>query len=152
MEIQFRWIIFILTTFCLSLLIAINLPLQVVNAEVLKNGATWTLNGNGHIGKLIVSYTTQGSVTGSIYNPNEQIIGFWDNNSQKIIFMRISNPSDPSSFQVYTGYLFKDVRQFDGSQKCYQTLTGSFLTPAGAGGSATKNEYGWYAQTPIPCR
>ena len=60
--------------------------------------------------------------------------------------------TDPTSFQIYTGFLFKDIiPTAQGSPLCYQTLSGSFLTPAGAGGSATRNEYGWYAQSQIPC-
>jgi hypothetical protein len=66
--------------------------------------------------------------------------------------MRLANPSDPTSFQIYTGFLFKDTTTNSlGMPLCYQTLSGSFLTPAGAGGSATRNEYGWYAQSSIPC-
>ena len=30
-------------------------------------------------------------------------------------------------------------------------LEDPFLTPSGAGGSATRNEYGWYAQSQIRC-
>ena len=149
---QYGWIIFIAASICLSLLIAINFPIQVVNAAVLtlQNNNNWTLNANGHQDALRFSYTPQGSVSGIMYD--DRIIGFWDHNSQKIIFMRLDNPSDPASFQIYTGFLFKDTGQNSlGSPLCYQTLSGSFLTPAGAGGSATRNEYGWYAQSPIRC-
>jgi hypothetical protein len=149
MDNQYGWIIFIVSTICLSVLITINLSLQVINAAVLtlQNGATWTVNGNGHIDKLTFSYTPQGSISGTMYG--DRIIGFWDHNSQKIIFMRLDNPSDPSSFQTYTGFLFKDAKENpQGSPLCYQILSGSFLTPAGAGGSANRNEFGWYAQSP----
>ena len=147
---QYGWIIFIVASICLSLFIAINSPIQVVNATVLTLQNNWTLNANGHIDILRFSYTPEGSVTGTIFG--DRIIGFWDHNSQKILFMRLANPSDPASFQIYTGFLFEDTRPTaQGSPLCYQTLSGSFLTPAGAGGSATRNEYGWYAQSPIIC-
>ena len=59
---------------------------------------------------------------------DDRIIGFWDHNSQKIIFMRLDNPSDPTSFQIYTGFLFKDTTTNPlGMPLCYQTLSGSFL-------------------------
>lgn len=150
---QYGWIIFIVASICLSLLIAINSTIQVVNAAVLtlQNNNNWTLNANGHIDGLRFSYTSQGSVSGIMFD-DDRILGFWDHNSQKIIFIRLDNPSDPTSFQIYTGFLFKDTTTNSlGMPLCYQTLSGSFLTPAGAGGSATRNEYGWYAQSPIPC-
>ena len=149
---QYGWIIFIVAFICLSLLIAINFPLQVVNAAglTLQNNNNWTVNANGYIEGLRFSYTPEGSVIGTIFG--DRIIGFWDHNSQKILFMRLANPSDPTSFQIYTGFLFKNTTTNSlGMPLCYQTLSGSFLTPAGAGGSATRNEYGWYAQSPIPC-
>jgi hypothetical protein len=148
MDNQYGWIIFIVASICLSLLISINFPIQVVNAAVLtlQNDNNWTVNANGHQDTLRFSYTSQGSVSGFMYG--DRIIGFWDHNSQKIIFMRLDNPSDPTSFQIYTGFLFKDTTTNSlGNPLCYQTLSGSFLTPAGAGGSATRNEYGWYAQS-----
>ena len=149
---QYVWIIFIVASICLTLLIAINFHIQVVNAAVLtlQNNNNWTLNANGHMFNFRFSYTPQGSVSGTMFD--ERIIGFWDHTSQKIIFMRMANPSDPTSFQIYTGFLFKDTTTNSlGSPLCYQTLSGSFLTPAGSGGSATRNEYGWYAQSPIRC-
>ena len=149
---QYVWIIFIVSSICLTLLIAINFPIQGVNAagRTLQNNNNWTLNANGHMFNFRFSYTPEGSVSGFMFG--ERIIGFWDHDSQKILFMRLANPSDRTSFQIYTGFLFKDTGQNSlGSPLCYQTLSGSFLTPAGAGGSATRNEYGWYAQSPIRC-
>ena len=138
---QYGGIIFIVSSICLSLLIFINFPIQGVNAAVLtlQNNNNWTVNANGHQDTLRFSYTPQGSVSGIMYD--DRIIGFWDHNSQKIIFMRLDNPSDPTSFQIYTGFLFKDTTTNSlGTPLCYQTLSGSFLTPAGAGGSATRND------------
>lgn len=153
MENRKSWIFFIALSICLLLIIAINVSIQDVNAEVLKNGAEWKVNGNGHIDKLTFSYNTNGGVSGTMYG--DRIIGFWDNPSQKIIFMRLDNPSDPSSFQTYTGYLFIDIRPNLNPQGtanlCYQSLAGSFLTPAGGGGSSSRNEFGWFAETQILC-
>lgn len=64
----------------------------------------WDINGNGWEGKLtITAVDAQGRVTGSVYG--DQILGFWDDVSKKITFMRLTNPGDPSTFQTYTGYL-----------------------------------------------
>jgi hypothetical protein len=73
---QYGWIIFIVVFICLSLLIAINSPIQVVNAAVLtlQNNNNWTINANGYIDGLRFSYTPQGSLTGTIFG--DRIIGF----------------------------------------------------------------------------
>ena len=73
---QYVWIIFIVASICLTLLIAINFHIQVVNAAVLtlQNNDNWTLNANGHINILRFSYTPQGSVSGTMFG--DRIIRF----------------------------------------------------------------------------
>jgi hypothetical protein len=104
----------------------------------------WDINGNGWEGKLtITAVDAQGRVTGSVYG--DQILGFWDDVSKKITFMRLTNPGDPSTFQTYTGYLF--VTQ-PGTESTSGTanLAGSFEAFAGTGATAQRVLYGWYAQ------
>ena len=45
-----------------------------------------------------------GNVTGSAYG--NAIIGFWDDSAQKLTFMRVIDPSNVSTMQIFTGFLF----------------------------------------------
>jgi hypothetical protein len=56
--------------------------------------------------------------------------------------MRITTASDPTTFQVFTGYLM----QPQPGTGFVVTLAGSFEAFAGSGGSARRPLYGWYAQ------
>lgn len=108
----------------------------------------WQLNGNGHNGELyITSIDNQGKISGTMYG--QQILGFWDKVSCKITLMRIIKPSDPSSIQIYTGYLFKHSGSLDGRGDVTYTLTGYFEAFAGTGATAQRTLYGWYAQIGI---
>lgn len=98
---------------------------------------TWNLNGNGFQGELnIVSIDMNGNVTGTAYN--DPVQGFWDDAALKLVLMRIPNVSDPSTIQVFTGYLFEDSGTY--------TLAGSFQFFAGTGGGAKRQMAGWFAQ------
>ena len=108
----------------------------------------WSINANGQKGELkINSVNTQGNITGTVFsNP---IIGFFDGPLGKITFTRIINESDPSTFQVYTGYIFDN---FCGHHCAYATLTGSFQTFSHSEDTTAEKAgvYGWYANTTIP--
>ncbi len=95
----------------------------------------WQINGNGCSGTLAVSVDGNGNVTGTVYG--DPIQGFWDDGAQKLTFLRTPN-SDPSSSQIYTGYLFESIFTY--------TLAGSFQGFAGTGGAARRAVYGWLAQ------
>jgi hypothetical protein len=82
-------------------------------------------------------------VASKLQNPSAldsiPIRGFWDEASQKLVFYRVINGgtgTPPTDLQVFTGY------RFPGS------LAGSFEAFATAGGSPSKNVFGWYATTP----
>jgi len=122
--------------------VALLVPTQYVSATHLPNGLRWSIVGNGFGGQLVLSYNSNGGVSGTAFG--DRIIGFYDGSTEKILFMRISNPADPSTFQVYIGYYFQDRT---GTGPSRATIAGSFITPAGAGGSSERNEFGWYAQT-----
>jgi spore germination protein YaaH len=102
----------------------------------------WTLNGNGFQGDLtITAADADGTLHGTMYG-GQPIIGFWDETAQKITFMKIVPPPsgqapDPSTYQVYTGYLFSNGTEF--------TLAGSFEAFAGSGGTASRTVFGWTA-------
>ncbi len=106
---------------------------------------TWFLNGNGFTGDLTVnSVDAHGNLNATVYG-GQQTTGFWDETAQKITFMRLSNPADPSSFQVYTGYLFHNVSGID----TIYTLAGSFEAFAGTGAVAQRVLYGWFANITV---
>ena len=100
---------------------------------------TWTVNGNGYPGTLVIhSIDAHGNLAHStIYD--QPIIGFWDDRAQKLTFMRLINHDDPSTFQIFTGYLMRGVN--DGAL----ALAGSFEGFSGTGAVAERVIYGWYA-------
>lgn len=104
---------------------------------------TWAINGNGHQGQLEITVPdVQGNLTGIVYG--QEIFGFWDENSQKITFMRLINSADPATFQVFTGYLFHNTHASPGH--ITYTLAGHFEAFQKAGGEAQRSLFGWFAQ------
>lgn len=103
---------------------------------------TWDINSNGFWEILsIQAIDPQGNLGESsvLSDHSDPILGFWDEGSQKITFMRLINQNDPSTFQIFTGYLM--VTQADGSL----ALAGSFEAFQGTGATAQRVIYGWYA-------
>ena len=107
--------------------------------------AIWNINANGHEGQLnIASVDPQGNLSGTVFgNP---IQGFWDEDAQKITFMRIINASDPSLTQIYTGFRFQNPITPGAGEDVTQTLTGFFEAFSGSGATAQSNLFGWFAQ------
>lgn len=100
----------------------------------------WHINGNGYSGLLwIEGVDSQGNLISNSSVYGNPIMGFWDEPSQKLTFMRVINPGDPSTFQIYTGYLM--TSQADGSL----AFAGSFEAFQGTGAIAQRVIYGWYA-------
>jgi hypothetical protein len=100
----------------------------------------WDINGNGYAGQLwIEGVDSKGNLlpSSSVFE-GDRILGFWDDTANKLTFMRY-NDGDPSSFQIYTGYLMKS--QADGSL----AFAGSFEAFQGTGATAKISVYGWYA-------
>ena len=102
----------------------------------LKTG-NWTVNANSVKGTLAVTQIdADGNLTGStIYN--NEIVGFWDEESRKITFIRVTDKTKPNTFQIYTGYLMGTA-----------TIAGSFEAFQGTGGAAKRNVFGWFATFP----
>jgi hypothetical protein len=100
---------------------------------------SWSIDANGFQGTLSIdSVDDNGNVKGSAYgNP---IQGFWDEIAQKLSFTRTINPADPSTLQIFTGYMFQSGGSF--------TVAGSFQAFSGAGAVPTRSVLGWYAQHP----
>ena len=96
---------------------------------------TWSMNGNGHLGQLIInSVDAQGKLNGTVYG--QAIEGFWDDRSQKITFIRVTSTTDPSRLQIYTGFQFKTPPNPGGGQNFSYTLSGYFEAFAGTGAVA----------------
>src|SRR5215469_8677535 len=73
----------------------------VASAQTLPKGK-WAIDGNGFAGELnITSMDAQGNLQGTVFG--QGIFGFWDEASQKITFMRITDASNVTTFQIYTG-------------------------------------------------
>jgi hypothetical protein len=113
----------------------------------------WTINANGFSGSLLINAVdAQGNLSGLLKffadQPGETLdgVGFWDDTSKKITFMRIIDRAKPSTFQIFTGYLFPDDHtQPAGGQK----LAGYFEAFSGTGGVAQRVLYGWFASSPL---
>jgi hypothetical protein len=109
---------------------------------------TWEVNASGDRGSLqLVSVSHQGELRGTLFG--KDLVGFWDERSQKATFARLLNPADPSTVQLYTGYLFRTPGGLHGVGTATYTLTGSFTALAGTGATAARAVYGWYAQQAV---
>jgi hypothetical protein len=120
---------------------------NVGQVEVTLRSGTWTINGNGYIGQLVISSVdSTGRLSGTVYG-NDIRDGFWDEDAQKITFTRITQADDPSTFQKYTGYLFwNPIGSPQPGRDITYTLTGYFEALPGSGGTPERPLYGWYAQ------
>jgi|SRR5919108_2789899 hypothetical protein len=108
---------------------------------------SWSINANGFEGELkVTAIDAQGNLSGTGFD--NEILGFWDETSQKITFMRLEDPSNPSTFQIYTGYQFSNpLPDQDG---LIHTLAGSFEGFKGTGGTAQRSVIGWFARVTVP--
>ena len=102
------------------------------------------LNGNGYEARDATALPTPTDQNGNLVNGTiygQEIFGFWDDVANKITFVRKTDPADPTTFQIYTGYLFQTP---PGNDLSY-TLAGTFEAFAGTGATARATVYGWYA-------
>ena len=109
----------------------------------------WKINANGSEGELdITAIDAEGNLSGTIFGSN-QILGFWDDFSQRITFMRIVPPLNLLTIQIFTGYLFQNPIAPTAGQNVKLTLTGFFDAFKGTGRKAQRVLCGWFAQTEI---
>lgn len=105
---------------------------------------TWELNANGYNGTLeIPNIDAAGRLVGATVFGNN-IIGFWDEEAKKITFLRSTKVGDHSADQIFTGYYFTSGPE--GPYKSVNYLTGSFEAFEGAGGTANRVLFGWFAR------
>jgi hypothetical protein len=122
---------------------------RAAQAKILPPGGTlWTVHQNGFISTLRMVITPAGSVTGVLRDnlPGAfaaPIHGFYNFQTNRLIFIRELNPTNPLADQVFTGYEFRDLgtTTLDGDH-----LAGTFEAPtAQGGGTANTAVFGWYA-------
>lgn len=107
---------------------------------------TWKIDNNGFPGDLVLRVDANGRVSGTVYG--QEIFGFWDEDAKKITFVRIINRADPTSYQIFTGFLFTPAFRLNTGQQgeVAQMLTGYFEAFSGSGATAQRTLYGWHAQ------
>ena len=119
---------------------------------------TWTINGNGFKGALVLTPDAQGNLSGTVFG--DQLRGFWDEGAQKITFIRGNNPSNPNNVQIYTGFLFVSNSPLfpapppsppepPPATPDFRLLTGYFEAFAGTGGKRQRNLFGWMARQDV---
>jgi hypothetical protein len=105
---------------------------------------TWKFNGDSYEGDLILEVKERGKISGTVYG--NQISGMYHAATKRLNFIRMGDPQDPTSFQAYKGYLFRNT---DGDKVRY-TLAGTFYPTDLAKGSADAvPEMGWFAQITV---
>jgi hypothetical protein len=137
MKTIFAWIVTLATA-----LSAVGMCSSVAHAQTGK----WTIDANGFLGELDIEWIdSAGNLGGTAYG--QPMFGFWDEDAKKITFMRVIDPYNPSSLQIFTGYMFVDPLFWagNGGSTSY-TLAGYFEGFAGTGASAKRSVWGWHAQ------
>ena len=106
---------------------------------------TWEANAGGDRGPLqLASVSRKGELRGTL--SGTEIVGFWNERARKVTFVRLLKPADPSTAQLFTGYLFRNPGGLRGVGTATYTLAGSFEALTGTGATASQAAYGWYAQ------
>jgi hypothetical protein len=117
------------------------LPTSIVGPYTIKaNGNTGTLN--------IYSVDSTGKVTGTITftnTPAQNIVGFYNNATEELTFMRVSSTTDPASNQVFTGYRFCVPKDCSGSSNTIYFAGIFFTESTSSGASAARHVFGWEA-------
>lgn len=106
----------------------------------------WQFQANGTESKLSLTDDGNGNLSGNV-DGSQQVIGFWDADAQRVTFLRICNSSDPTSVQVYTGYLSSHRVGID---EVGYDLLGSYQAFSGSDVNAQKNVFGWSASMTRP--
>ena len=111
----------------------------------------WDIDGNGSRSTLTTDgVDAVGNLSASVVFESsgaQQVIGFWDEPSQRITFVRVINPDDPSVNQIYSGLRFGNGRGHLTDRT--HTFAGYFETLQGTGAVASRVLYGWVALTAV---
>jgi hypothetical protein len=130
----------------ISLILLLMMCSSVCTAATLRTG-TWDVIANGFQGRLnIALIDAQGNLSGTWVEGTQtsQIQGYWDEDAKRITFVRTLG--NPSTFQVFTGYLFDPGATFCQGGEIRQMLAGPFEFFNSTGGKAARNVGGWTAR------
>lgn len=112
---------------------------------------TWSINANGTTGMLILSASTTGAVTGTVFG--EPLSAVWDETSQVLHFSRATKAGPDFAFEVYTGTLFPAYATPNGlitGEGVPLMLAGNFgLFSVPAGPFGPSNHLGWFATNQV---
>jgi len=103
------------------------------------------MGSNGSIVRLTInSVDASGYLVGEITEGpvRRPISGLFDRDAQKVTFIRYGSAADPSSEQIYTGYL---IVRLASTLPDKAWLVGSFEAFRNAGGTAQRSVFGWVA-------
>jgi hypothetical protein len=110
---------------------------------------TWTVNANGYANNLVLDYSSGPSSGGTLTGTWGSVsisTGFYNIQSQSIVYPVDNNDAYPTNQQIYYGYLSEYETS---SGAVYQALSGYFVAFAGTGATADVTEYGWSAYQEI---
>ena len=102
----------------------------------------WQMDINGEDAKLVLKGDDAGNLSGTI-NDTQQVLGFWDG-QQSVTFLRVVDANDPTSVQVFSGFLSSSGVGID--QISY-SLVGTYQAFTGPGVDAQNNVFEWTAST-----
>jgi hypothetical protein len=122
---------------------------------------SWTVNTGGTVGKLSIDEIDSGNtVSGTLDNGDGpmQIEGFWDEDSQRLVFScsrKVAGPALAEKLQlpeelqlmgIYTGFLFEDPVRITGlaGRRVYSLV--GYFEPFGSWQTTRQHTSGWYAQ------
>jgi hypothetical protein len=112
---------------------------------------TWNINANGTTGTLILSASTTGAITGTVFG--EPLSAVWDETSQVLHFSRATRAGPDFAFELYTGTLFpayatpNGLITGEGVPLMLAGNFGQFAVPTGPFGPS--NHLGWFATSQV---
>jgi hypothetical protein len=106
----------------------------------------WQFSANGIEGSMTLTDDGTGNLSGSI-DGHQSLLGFWDARTRTVTFLRIIDPSNPVSVQVYTGHLSSSVTPPD---LLHFILSGSYQAFSGPGVTAQDHVFAWSASMSRP--
>jgi hypothetical protein len=106
---------------------------------------TWNLQGDFLDGTLIIeTIDATGNLT-QVTLDGEQLLGFWNEDAQKLTFLRTNSPPNSQATPeflarliVFTGYLISNEAGSLAFAGTYQSFQGS-------GATSGRSVFGWYA-------
>lgn len=129
------------------LFVAILLVPPVAQATDLRTGA-WQMDANGFTGTLQINGVDgSGNLNGTMFG--DPIVGFYNNVSNRIVFIRGlgGSPIAIGSTQVFEGVLV-GTNPLPGAPVGSQLMSGTFIGFAPSGATVNRFNFGWAAVSP----